>query len=177
VKRYSSNLHDLAVSADGTSILAVSSNTTARLYDTRTAAPLGPSLVHTGTVLNGEIARDGVRVVTREGSTVRIWDARNGDLLAWLPAVPKDVDSLWFSRSGRRVILSGKEEAFEWQLPRLEMPAKLVPPLVRLLTGQDIDDVNGFTQMDQHAFLNAPASYRMAWVTWRGKTDDAEAQP
>jgi hypothetical protein len=57
------------------------------------------------------------------------------------------------------------------------MPAKLVPPLVRLLTGQDIDDVNGFTQMDQHAFLNAPAPHRMAWVTWQGKTDDAEAQP
>jgi WD40 repeat protein len=88
VKRYSGNLPDLAVSADGTSILAVSSNTTARLYDTRTAAPLGPSLVRTGTVLNGDIARDGVRVVTREGSTIRIWDARNGDLLAQLPAVP-----------------------------------------------------------------------------------------
>src|SRR5438445_10852124 len=107
----------MAVSEDGRSILAVSSNTTARLYATRTCAPLGPPLVHTGTVLDGDIAGDGVRVVTRQGATVRIWDARNGDLLARLALVPKDVDSLWFSRDGKRVILSGQEQAFAWQLP------------------------------------------------------------
>jgi WD40 repeat protein len=177
VKKYSGNLHDLAVSEDGGSMLAVSSNTTARLYDTRTCAPLGPSLVHTGTVVNGDIAGDAVRVVTQEGRTVRLWDARNGDLLARLAAVPKDVDQLWFSRDGRRVILSGTEEVLEWQLPSLEMPSAQVPVLVRLLTCRDIDDANGLTQLDQHAFLDDPASYRKAWVAWRGGTDDAEAQP
>src|SRR5207244_5085287 len=45
-KRFSGNLHDLAVSEDGASLLAVSSNTTARLFATRTGVPLGPPLVH-----------------------------------------------------------------------------------------------------------------------------------
>ena len=57
------------------------------------------------------------------------------------------------------------------------MPAEYIPVLVRLLTGRDIDDANGLTQLDQHAFLNDPAPYRKAWVKWRGGTDDAEAQP
>jgi WD40 repeat protein len=177
MKKYSGNLHDLAVSEDGRSVLAVSSNTTARLYDTRTCLPLGPSLVHTGTVIHGDIAGDGVRVVTLEGVTARLWDARNGDLLARLPVVPKDVEPLWFSRDGKRVILNATEEAFEWQLPSLEMPVEHVLALVRLLTARDIDDANGLTQLDQHAFLNDPTSYRKAWVTWRGGTDDPQAQP
>jgi WD40 repeat protein len=177
VKRYSGNLHDIAVSDDGRSILAVSSNTTARLYDARTGEPLGPSLVHTGGVFNGDIAADGVRVVTREALTARIWDARNGDLLGRLPNVPKDVEPVWFSRDGERVILSNNEHAFAWRLPRLEMPADQVPALVRLLTSRDIDDANGLTQLDQHAFLNDPTPYRKAWMIWRGGVDDAQAQP
>jgi WD40 repeat protein len=176
-KTYSGNLHDLAVSGDGRSILAVSSNTTARLYETRTCTPLGPSLVHTGTVLDGDIAGDGVRVVTREGSIARVWEARKGDLLVRLPFLPKGVEPLWFSRDGKRVIVSGPKEAFEWQLPSLEIPARHVPPLVRLLTGRDIDDANGLTQLDQHAFLKDPSPYRKAWVTRRGGTDDPKAQP
>jgi WD40 repeat protein len=177
VKKYSGYLHDLAVSEDGRSMLAVSSNTTARLYDTRTCAPLGPSLVHTGTVSNGDIAGEAIRVVTQEGQTARIWDARNGDLLARLPLLPKEIESLWFSRDGKRVIVSSPTEAWEWQLPSLELPAGDVPVLVRLLTGRDIDDTNGLTQLDQHAFLQDPTPYRKAWVAWRGGTDDAKAQP
>jgi WD40 repeat protein len=176
-KKYSGNLHDLAVGADGRSILAVSSNTTARLYEARSGLPLGPPLVHTGTVLNGDIAGDGVRVVTREGATARVWDARNGDLLLRLPNLPKDVEPLWFGRDDKRVILGGCTQAFAWPLPGLEMPAANVPALVRLLTGRDIDDANGVTQLDQHTFLNDPAPYRQAWVMWRGGTDDLEAQP
>ncbi len=177
LKKYSGYLHELAVSADGSSMLAVSSNTIARLYDTRTGAPLGPALVHTGTVSNGDIAGDGVRVVTREGVIARIWDARNGDLLARLPVLPKDVESLWFSRDGKRVILNGREQAFEWQLPRLDMAVEYVPVVIRLLTGRDIDDANGLTQLDQHAILHESTSYRKAWVSWRGGVDDTQAQP
>jgi WD40 repeat protein len=177
LKKYSGNLHDITVSEDGGSILAVSSNTSARLYDTRSGAPSGPSLVHTGTVSNGDVADDGVRVVTREGSTVRIWDARNGDLLGRLAFVPKDVGPLWFSRDGKRVILSGEEQGFEWRLPVLELRAEHVPGLVGLLTGLAIDDANGLTQLDQHAFLHDPTPYRKAWVAWRGGTDDPHLQP
>jgi serine/threonine protein kinase/WD40 repeat protein len=176
-KRFSGNLHDLAISEDGASMLAVSSNTTARLFTTRDGVPLGPPLVHTGTVIHGDLAGDRTRVVTLEGTTVRLWDARNGDLLARLPAVPKDVEALWFSRDGKRVILGGTEEAFTWQLPSLEMPAAPVRLLVQLLTSRDIDEANGLTQLDQHAILNDPAPYRQAWLTWRGRADDAEAQP
>jgi WD40 repeat protein len=177
LRKYSGNLHDLAVSADGAGVLAVSSNTTARLFDTRTGAPLGPALVHTGTVTDGDIAPDGVRVVTREGGIARIWDARNGDLLARFAGVPKSVEALWFSQDGRRVILSGQQQALVWQLPDLGIPAEHVPPLVRLLTGRDIDDANGLTQLDQHTFLDNPALYRKAWAAWRGVSDDARAQP
>jgi WD40 repeat protein len=177
LKKYSGNLHDLAISADGACLLAVSSDTTARLYDTRTCTPLGPSLVHTGTVSSGDIAADGVRVVTREGSTARIWDARKGDLLGKLAALPREVELVWFSRDGKRVILSDGNQAYEWRLPSLELPAQHVPALVRLLSGLDIDDANGLTQLDQHAFLSDPASYRKAWVTWRGGMDDLQAQP
>ena len=42
---------------------------------------------------------------------------------------------------------------------------------------QDIDEAVGLTQLDQHAFLHDPASYRKAWVAWQGGTDDPEAQP
>jgi WD40 repeat protein/tRNA A-37 threonylcarbamoyl transferase component Bud32 len=177
VKKYSGNLHDIAVSEDGRCLLAVSSNTTARLYDARTGAPLGPPLAHTGTVLNGDVASDGVRVVTREGSTARVWDARKGDLLVRLPALPKDVEPLWFSRDGTRVVLGGHARAFQWQLPGLEIPAGVVPALVRLLTGRDIDDANGITQLDQNTFVNDRAAHRRAWVMWRGGTDDPSAQP
>jgi hypothetical protein len=126
---------------------------------------------------NGDISADGVRVVTREGSTVRIWDAHKGDLLGKLVPLPKKVESVWFSRDGRRVILSDGKQASVWQFPSLELPAQYVPALVRLLTGLDIDDANGLSQLDQHAFLSDPSSYRRAWVTWRGGTDEPQAQP
>ena len=74
-------------------------------------------------------------------------------------------------------LLNWTERAFEWRLPGLEMPAAEVPGLVRLLTGRDIDEANGLTLLDQYAFLNDPAPYRRAWLTWRGGTDDPEAQP
>jgi WD40 repeat protein len=176
-KKYSGNLHELAISEDGLNLLVASSDTTARLFDLHSGAPLGPPLAHTGTVLNGDIAADCVRVVTREGSIARIWDARRGDLLVRLPPLAEDVEPLWFSRDGRRVILAGKERAAAWPLPSLEMPAEYVPALVRLLAGRDIDDANGLTQLDQHAFLEDPVPYRKAWLTWRGKTDDFGAQP
>jgi hypothetical protein len=115
--------------------------------------------------------------VTREGSTARVWDARKGDLLVRLPALPKDVEPLWFSRDGTRVVLGGHARAFQWQLPGLEMPAGVVPALVRLLTGRDIDDANGITQLDQNTFVNDRAAHRRAWVMWRGGTDDPSAQP
>jgi hypothetical protein len=115
--------------------------------------------------------------VTREGTTVRIWDARNGDLLVRLPAVPKDIETVWFSRDGKRVVLGGKERALVWQLPSLELPAPFVPDLARLLAGRDIDDANGLTQLDQRTFLKAPAPYRKAWAQWHGVADDPEAQP
>jgi WD40 repeat protein len=177
LKRYSGYLFDLAISEDGRSMLAVSSDNKARLYETRTGLPLGPSLVHTGTAVSGDIAGDGVRVVTREKSTARIWDARSGDLLVRFPSVPSDVEPLWFSRDGKRVMMSGRETAYAWQLARLEMPAEQVPDLVGLLTAGDIDGANGLTQLDQDAFLMDPARYRKAWLTWSGATDDPAAQP
>jgi eukaryotic-like serine/threonine-protein kinase len=177
LKRYSGNLNHLAMSEAGASILACSSDSMARLYATKTCAALGPPLVHTGSVLDGDIDADGIRAVTRQGTIARLWDAHNGDLLAQLSQVPKSVDSFWFSRDGRRVMLSGTEDAFQWRLATLEMPAEHVPALVRLLTGKDIDSANGLTQLDQHALLNDPARYRQAWVSWRGGNDDAQRQP
>jgi hypothetical protein len=57
------------------------------------------------------------------------------------------------------------------------MAGEQVPALVRLLTGRGIDDANGLAHLDQHAFLNDPAPYRQAWLSWRGGNDDAAAQP
>jgi WD40 repeat protein len=176
-KKYSGNLYDIVVGQDGSLVLTASSDSTARLFDTRTGAVRGPTLVHTGTVMDADIAEDGWRVATREGSTVRIWDTPTGDLLARLPLVPKDTGPLWFSRDGQRIILSANERAFTWRLPRLEVPEDHVPALVRLLTGLDIDEANGLRQMDQFTLLNDPTPYRKAWLAWRGVADDPRLQP
>ena len=62
---------------------------------------------------------------------------------ARLPVLPKDIDPLWFSRDGKRVIVNGKEEAFRVAASQPGFAGRTRSVLVRLLTGRDIDDANG----------------------------------
>ncbi len=107
--------HDAAVrsavfSPDGLRILTASSDKTARLWNSRTGAPLIVLAGHGGAVADAEFSADGRRIVTAsDDKTARIWDAGTGQLLVTLSGHGDIVGTAAFSPDGRRVVSASKD--------------------------------------------------------------------
>jgi hypothetical protein len=175
-------------SADGRRILLWASDNTARVYDSRVGAPVGPAMrpaqakAQYVRVNPNEcaISDDGRRLAFFESlsGTVRLWDADRADALLSV-AVPERTPAtrMWFSPDGARVNLVVGGKALGVEVPRFEVPAELTGPLVRLLTGQRIDETDGIEFVDQFTFRSDPATHRRAFLGWKGIADDPGAQP
>ena len=68
-----------AYSPDGTTVLTVSADGTARLWDARTGKPIGESMKHDGEVVAAAYSPDGTSLLTGSlDKSARLWDARTG---------------------------------------------------------------------------------------------------
>jgi WD40 repeat protein/tRNA A-37 threonylcarbamoyl transferase component Bud32 len=172
---YRGVLYQIEFSADGRRFLTNGSDTVARLWDAATAAPAGPPLRHPRFCRKADLAPDGWRVVTVDSaSVIRLWDGRTGNLLGRL-SLPLTDNRLWFSRDGRRLVLNAGKHVLD--LPAYGGPAEHLPALLRLLTGLERDADESLGPVEPLAFRNDPGLDRRAWTAWRGRDDDAGAQP
>src|SRR5262249_53470310 len=69
----------VAFSPDGTRVVTASQDGTARVWEARTGATVGPPLRHDGPVRSGAFSPDGTQVVTAsEDETAQVWEGRTG---------------------------------------------------------------------------------------------------
>jgi WD40 repeat protein len=97
----------VAISRDGTRIVSGSYDSTLRLWDARTGAPIGEPLKgHSGTVRSVAFSPDGARIVSGSSdNTLRLWDARTGAPIGEpLRGHSKGVSSVAFSPDGARIV-------------------------------------------------------------------------
>jgi WD40 repeat protein len=89
-------------SPDGTRILTVATDETARVWDSRTGAQLTPTLYHDDAVVSGAFSHDAARIVTgTESGKIAIWDARTGEKLASSMELFGSAWSVSFSPDGK----------------------------------------------------------------------------
>lgn len=187
-RRYRGYIQGFGFSADGQRILLWASDNTARVFESRTGTAVGPALRPAQTkaqyvrVNPNEcaISDDGRRLAFFENISgmVRLWDADRADALLTVTVPERTAASrMWFSPDGTRVNLVVGGKALGVEVPRFDVPAELTGPLVRLLTGQRIDETDGIEFIDQFAFRTDPDTYRRAFLVWRGLADDPGAQP
>jgi len=187
-RRYRGYVQGFGFSADGRRVLLWASDNTARVYNTESGNAVGPALRPAQTkeqyvrVNPNEcaISTDGRRLAFFESltGTVRMWDADRADSL-FAVAIPAltPASRMWFSPNGSRVNLSVGGKALGIVVPQFEVPADLTGPLVRLLTGQRIDETDGIEFVDQFAFRNDLLTYRRAFLAWKHFPDDLTGQP
>jgi WD40 repeat protein len=196
-KRFQGYAQGFAFAANGSRILLWASDNNARVYDTRTGAPIGPAInpplskdvfvrVHP---YESAISADGRWLAFFESGlgAVRLYDARWADSLLRVPlpaellSIPKGAKSpitrLWFSPDGSRLNLVAAGKPTTIVLPRFEVPTGMTEPLVRFLTGHHIDANDGIEFIDQLTFREDPDTYRRAVLAWKGLPDDPAAQP
>jgi WD40 repeat protein len=96
--------HALAFSPDGRRFLVGYYSKQLQQYETATAKPVGPPLVHFRAILTAAYSPDGKHIATGcedEDEDVRLWDAQSGKLLHLMMGHSRKVASLAFSRDGR----------------------------------------------------------------------------
>jgi eukaryotic-like serine/threonine-protein kinase len=164
----------LAFSPDSTRLASAATDTLVRVWDAGTGKPISPPMQHPTFVWRATFAPDGRLVVTLDGTHIRLWDSATGDLLT--PPLPHQLGvraDAWVSRDGRRIVgLAPGGSARQWELPTFRTATDRVVSLVQLLTGQQVDDSDGIAPLEQSAFLEGPADYRRAWLSWRGLGED-----
>jgi WD40 repeat protein len=174
---YRGLLYNIEFSSDGQRFLTNGSDTIARLWHTATGQPAGPPLRHPRFCRQASLAPDGWRVVTVDsGGILRLWDGQTGDLLGRL-VPPANVGKVWFSRDGRRLILfclNTKTRSLDpsgkvFELPTFSGSSRELRPLLQLLTGLQPETGEGIGEVDRHIFMNDPAPYERAWLSWRGQ--------
>jgi WD40 repeat protein len=196
-KRFQGYAQGFAFSADGQRILFwASDNNSARVYRAQTGEPIGPAInpplskqryvrVHPNECA---ISANGRWLAFFESGrdVVRLYDAQWGDNLLQVPLpaglIPatdgtrSPISRLWFAPDGTRVNFAVAGNAYAITIPRFEAPAEASAPLVGFLTGHRIDRTYGIEALDPAAFLAAPATYRRAFLAWKGLTDAPSAQ-
>jgi hypothetical protein len=196
--RFQGYAQGFAFSTDGQRFLFwASDNNSARVYRTQTVEPIGPAInpplskhrfvrVHPNECA---ISGNGRWLAFFDSGVgmVRLYDAQWGDNLLQVPLPaglnpPTDgtrspISRLWFSPDGARVNFAVGGKAYAIAIPRFAVPAEANAPLVRFLTGHRIDPTDGIERIDPGTFLADPATYRRAFLAWKGLADDAAAQP
>jgi WD40 repeat protein len=185
----------LAFSQDSRRVFLWSGDNSARVFDAETGQPVGP-ILRTGLRTipvkdkeketrdawfnNCDLAPDGWRLVVFQTSPpgVQLWDGVRGEWLMTvaLPRTPP-LNNLWFAQDGTRLNLLAGGKAVSLSLPRFDAPADTAEALVQLLTGQRIDETDGFEPLDQATFRSDPGRFRRAFLAWKGIADDPAAQP
>jgi WD40 repeat protein len=100
-----------AFSPDGRSIITVSSDHTARIWNSETGEPVGIPLVHEGRVHEAAFSRDGRRLMTAsDDGAARIWNAATGELLVPPLEHRETVNTAIFSLDGRRVVTASNDD-------------------------------------------------------------------
>jgi serine/threonine protein kinase/WD40 repeat protein len=164
-------------SPDGRQVVVASSNTTARVYDAETGQPAGPPLHHNTFVRRADFSPDGRWLLTAEDTRLRVWDARTGEPLGLASPWTGSPQRVWFSRDGQRLVGLTSKGGFQWDLPRFGTRKDLVPHLVRLLSGGQIDETEGVVFLDEHVLINDRERYRRAWLSWRGLPEETPTGP
>ena len=120
----------VAFSPDGKTVLTVSSDRTARLWDASTGSPVGQPLRHKGRTLYGTFAPDGQTVLTtsRDGEA-RLWDARTGALMHELSGHEGEVSHGVFSRDGKTIVTVGDDQKIRvWDVASGQLRRTLLGP-------------------------------------------------
>jgi WD40 repeat protein len=94
-----------ALSPDGALVVTASSDSTARLWDTHTRAPLGAPMRHRDQVNTAVFSPDGTLVLTASHDrTARLWNARTGQAVGRAMRHAGNVSTAAFSPDGQRVV-------------------------------------------------------------------------
>jgi eukaryotic-like serine/threonine-protein kinase len=100
-----SNLRATCFSFDGTRVLTVSDNGSARVWNATTGAPLTPYITVDKPLACGAFSRDGARFAVGGGfvnaGVARVWDAATGAAVSPLLTYTSQVDSVEFSANGK----------------------------------------------------------------------------
>jgi WD40 repeat protein len=129
----------------------------ARVWDVSTGEPVTPVLPHTATVTEAgkrvtrpalaSFSPDGGRVVTVDGTEVRVWETTTGH-----PAAPPFLHAspVWhvaFSPDGARLVTAAGATVQVWDLAPLERPADELLLEARLLAGRSVDKGGGLVPL------------------------------
>ncbi|HWN95839.1 MAG TPA: hypothetical protein VNT99_12455, partial [Methylomirabilota bacterium] len=92
-------------SPDGWRIVTASREGVARIWDTRTARPIGAPMVHPSAINRVCFNPDGSHVLSAsDDGTTQLWSATDGHSLAQTFAAPQPVSSASFSADGRMIV-------------------------------------------------------------------------
>jgi WD40 repeat protein len=113
---------DIRYSPDGRYIATASADSTARIWDTKTAEPIGDPIKHGGKVLSVEFRVDGQQVMTSSADkSVCLRDARGGRPLAEPMWHSGQVFSAKMNATGQRVVtVSERDTAWLWDARTLQ---------------------------------------------------------
>jgi WD40 repeat protein len=102
-------ISNVEFSPDGSKVLSASVDKTARVWDSRTLAPL-LVLPHSDFVNTAQFSSDGTRILTAENdSTARIWDARTGEQIGVLSGHHSSVYAAAISADGNRIVTGSSD--------------------------------------------------------------------
>jgi WD40 repeat protein/V8-like Glu-specific endopeptidase len=100
----------VAFSGDGTRMVTVLPDKTARLWDASSGTELRVLRGHEGNISSVAFSRDGTRIVTGSyDKTARIWDARSGAELKVLRGHEESVESIAISDDGTRIVTGSSD--------------------------------------------------------------------
>jgi WD40 repeat protein/tetratricopeptide (TPR) repeat protein len=112
---HSDGVRYASFSRDGKTVLTVSEDHTAQLWDVTSSRPRGPQLKHEGSITSAAFSPDGKTVLTGSyDKTARLWDATTGRPLGRPLKHQDTVHSVAFSPDGKTVLTGGNSRALLW---------------------------------------------------------------
>ncbi len=171
-RRYRGGMIVMLFSDDSRRVLVSTGDNKAHVYDVESGAPVGPSVLQPGNARGSDVDPEGRRLAVYDkfANAVRVWDVERGERLLTLWFGDRQVSQgMWFSRNGQslNVVIESKG-VYTYPLPHFEVPTAKSGPLVRFMTGLQIDEGDGIEFVDQFTFRNDPELYRGAVAAWKG---------
>src|SRR5262249_3705829 len=115
---------------------------TARLWNAATGLPLGPPLVHQGSVQQVSFSADGRLMATAsEDGTARLWDVATGRAIGPPLFHPRAAHAAVFSRDRKCVTHRGEEGmVYSWRLAKpVQGDVEHIVVWAQVLTGMELD--------------------------------------